>query len=145
MTCNRVSIINRGCVVATNTPDNLMAQLAGGSGYDLEVEGDFETIQPLLQVLPGVKLVESISGEDLSANRIALHVMSEPAADPGRDIAAVLVGAGVGLYEMRRTRASLEDVFLELTTQENSPEPNLQEEQPSSRKPEDFEAAEPSS
>ena len=29
-----------------------------------------------------------------------------------------MVGAGVGLYEMRRTRVSLEDVFLELTTQE---------------------------
>ena len=118
MTCSRVSIINRGQIVASNTPENLMAQLAGGSGYDLEIEGELEAAQTLLQVLPGVKLVESGKGDRLPEKRVSVRVVSEPGADPGRDIAAVLVGAGVGLYEMRRTRVSLEDVFLELTTQE---------------------------
>ena len=118
MTCDRIAIINRGRIVATNTPENLMAQLSGGSGYELEVEGDFAVAQQVLQNLPSVRVVEAISAPSLPENRVQVRAVSEPGMDPGRDIAAALVGAGLGLYEMRRNRASLEDVFLELTTQE---------------------------
>lgn len=54
MTCSRIAIINKGRVVATNTPDQLVAQLAGGLRYELEVEGAFETVQRSLQSLQGV-------------------------------------------------------------------------------------------
>lgn len=118
MTCSRVAIINRGQIVATNSPENLMAQLAGGSGYELEVEGNAAHLQKLLQVLPGVCLVELVAEHDLPPNRALIRVVSSPGAEPGRNIAAVTVGAGLALHEMRRIRATLEDVFLELTTQE---------------------------
>lgn len=118
MTCNRVAIISRGRVVATNTPEHLMAQINAGDGYELEVGGDFETLRQLLQVVPGVRLVELIPTDNLPEHRNQIRVVSEANTDPGRDIAAVIVGAGMGLYEMRRTRASLEDVFLQLTTEE---------------------------
>jgi ABC-2 type transport system ATP-binding protein len=118
MTCNRVAIINKGKVVATNTPELLMEQLSGGSGYELEVEGDFTTIQQTLQAVPQVRLVESIATEHLPAGHHRLRVGLESEANLGREIAARLVGAGVGLYEMRRIQASLEDVFLQLTTEE---------------------------
>jgi ABC-2 type transport system ATP-binding protein len=72
----------------------------------------------MLLVLPGVRFVESIPSQELPPNRCLIRVVSEPGTEPARDIAAVLIGAGVALYEMRRTRASLEDVFIELTTQE---------------------------
>jgi len=55
MTCSRVAIINRGKVVATNTPENLMAQLAGGMGYELEIDGDAAAANCCL-----VRLIESI-------------------------------------------------------------------------------------
>jgi ABC-2 type transport system ATP-binding protein len=122
MTCSRVTIINRGKVVATDTPENLEASMAGGSGYELEIEGDAAAAQQVLQLLPGVRLVESIgslgAGNPLSENRAGIRVLSEPGAEPGRDIVTVLVGMGLGVYEMRRTRATLEDVFLQLTTAE---------------------------
>ncbi|MGA7933412.1 MAG: ABC transporter ATP-binding protein, partial [Kovacikia sp.] len=122
MTCSRVAIINRGRVVATNTPDNLMAQLTVGSGYELEVEGDVDDIETRLMTflkgLPDVKLVESVAAE-LPENHLKLRVVAEQGANlVGRDIAATVVGAGIGLYEMRRTQASLEEVFLQLTTEE---------------------------
>ncbi|HEY9749976.1 MAG TPA: ABC transporter ATP-binding protein [Allocoleopsis sp.] len=128
MTCNRVAIINRGRVVATNSPENLMAQLNAGSGYELEVDGDVATVQQLVQPIPGVRLVEPLRTEEVmeqasAPHRCRVRVASETDSDPGRDIAAVVVGAGLGLYEMRRTRASLEDVFLQLTmTEEKAPE-----------------------
>lgn len=117
MTCNRVTIINRGKVVATNTPDNLEASLAGGGGYELEISGDASAAkEQILQMLPSIRLVESIPS--LSANRACLRVVSNPGTEPGPDIVTVLIGMGLKIYEMRRIKASLEDVFLELTTEE---------------------------
>ena len=118
MTCSRVAIINRGRIVATNSPQNLLAQLVGGSGYELEVDGDAVELQKLLQILPGVCMVEIVPTEDLPLGRSLIRIVSAPGAEPGRNIAAVTIGAGLGLHELRRTRATLEDVFLELTTQE---------------------------
>lgn len=118
MTCSRVAIINRGRIVATNSPQNLLAQLVGGSGYELEVDGDAVELQKLLQILPGVCMVEIVPTEDLPLGRSLIRIVSASGAEPGRDIAAVTIGAGLGIHELRRTRATLEDVFLELTTQE---------------------------
>jgi ABC-2 type transport system ATP-binding protein len=49
-----------------------------------------------------------------------LQITTEGPEDPGREIAAIVVGAGLGLYEMRRRQVSLEDVFLQLTTMESA-------------------------
>ncbi|HEY9811752.1 MAG TPA: ABC transporter ATP-binding protein [Halomicronema sp.] len=124
MTCSRVAIINRGRVVAIDTPQGLMAQLSAGSGYELEIKltekEDLESVViPCLKAVPGVSVVDAISF-DLSENRQKLRVISEQNSEPAPAIVSALVGAGVGLYEMRRTRASLEDVFLEVTTEEKN-------------------------
>ena len=58
MTCNQVAIINRGKVAATDTPESLLAKLTGNSGYEIEVDGNAREVQPLLQVIPGVIIVE---------------------------------------------------------------------------------------
>jgi ABC-2 type transport system ATP-binding protein len=127
MTCNRVAIINKGKIVATNTPEGLMTQLTSGSGYELEIEGELSLAKQVLQNVAGVSLVESIGtgGQDLSnqsESRSSLRVISEPGIEPGKEIAMALVRSGFGLYEMRRVNATLEDVFLQLTTEERSVE-----------------------
>lgn len=119
MTCNQVAIINRGKVAATDTPESLLAKLTGNSGYEIEVDGNAREVQPLLQVIPGVIIVEIEQPRERS-DRSLINIISAPNSEPGRDIAAVIIGAGLGLYEMRRTQPTLEDVFLELTTQEES-------------------------
>ncbi|MBD2681111.1 MULTISPECIES: ABC transporter ATP-binding protein [Nostoc] len=123
MTCSRVAIINRGKVVATNTPENLMTQLTGGSGYEVEIEGEAALAKQVLQNIAGVSLVESIptaGGHQPQANRAYLRVISQPGKEPGKDIATTLVRAGFGLHELRRVNATLEDVFLQLTTEEKN-------------------------
>ncbi|MEH1868719.1 MAG: ABC transporter ATP-binding protein [Nostoc sp.] len=123
MTCSRVAIINRGKVVATNTPENLMTQLTGGSGYELEIEGEAALAKQVLQNVAGVSLIESIptaGGHHPQTNRAYLRVISQPGKEPGKDIVATLVRAGFGLHELRRVNATLEDVFLQLTTEEKN-------------------------
>jgi ABC-2 type transport system ATP-binding protein len=131
MTCSRVAIINRGQVVAMNTPDQLMAQLTGGAGYELEVEGDPLLIQQQLQQLPPINAVEVIADEALPGThrryRLTLDAELQAGHHVGRDIAAAIVSAGWGLHEMRRVQVSLEEVFLELTTEETISEEALGE------------------
>jgi ABC-2 type transport system ATP-binding protein len=117
MTCDRVTIINRGKVVATDTPDRLMSQLTGSAGYKLEVEGEVTQVQALLENLPGVSEVEIIPVDN--TNRSTIQITSKPDSEPGREIANLIVSQGLGLYEMQRTRPTLEDVFLELITEES--------------------------
>lgn len=125
MTCDRVAIIHRGRIAATDTPENLMSQLSGGRGYQLEVEGEVDSVRPSLEDLPGVSSVEvtPVSPED-PCQRHRLQIGVEAASEPGREIAALIVGQGLGLYEMRPTRPTLEDVFLNLVTEETTVEPS---------------------
>ncbi|MGF1499207.1 MAG: ABC transporter ATP-binding protein [Elainellaceae cyanobacterium] len=117
MTCSRVTIINRGQVVAINTPEQMVSQLSGGGGYDLEVEGDVALLQSRLEQIPGVQSVV-VQGGDRPLSRHHVQVTLQNAADIGPELAALVIGSELKLYEMRRNQASLETVFLELTTTE---------------------------
>lgn len=117
MTCSQVAIINRGQIVATGTPETLMEQLTGGSGYEVEVEGEItsEKLVTLNQIY-GVKMVDKINISE-GTHRERLKLSCEPDQEPAPEILAALFALDLKVYELRRTRASLEDVFLELTTQ----------------------------
>lgn len=117
MTCDQVTIINGGKIVATNTPEGLQQELAGGSGYQIEVEGDTSKIASKLKQINGVETVniQEIPGV---SKRSLISITFNNNYDVGRDIASMIIYQGLGLYEMKRTRPSLEDVFLRLTTKE---------------------------
>ena len=134
MTCNRVTIINRGKIVAAGTPEHLMGELAASEGYELEVEGEADLLDSLLlpsvENLPGVRSVELIPNQQFLANRYRLRALCESDIEPGREIAAAIIASGFGLCEMRRNRATLEDVFLRLTAAENKPQETLVHSEP---------------
>jgi len=123
MTCNRVAIINRGQVVATNTPDQLMAQLNSGLRYELEVAGNAEGLAQHLRNLEGIQSVQvsqvqtSLPSPPSSRSKLTI-ALSSGSDELGQQIAALAIRGGLGLYEMKRSRVSLEDVFLDLTTEE---------------------------
>ncbi|MBM0743396.1 ABC transporter ATP-binding protein [Phormidium sp. CLA17] len=121
MTCNRVAIIHQGRVVATNTPEQLMAQRGGGSAYELEIEGGWEETQRALQSVAGVQEVKPVAAE-LPSGFCRVRVVGANEELAGRSLAAAIVGSGLGLLEMRRIQASLEDVFLQLTMEDGTAE-----------------------
>ncbi|MDC0832583.1 ABC transporter [Geitlerinema sp. FC II] len=126
MTCSQVAIINRGKLVTTDTLDNLMGQLTGGTTYDIEVGGDVDGVEAAIQSylgnLPEVQSVEPLSNAELPEYRFRFRVKAEPGCEPGSEIAAAVLHGNLKLFEMRRTRASLEEIFLQLTTEEKSEE-----------------------
>jgi len=129
MTCDRVTIINRGQVVATDTPDNLTTRLWGEAAYELEIKGDVDTAQHLLNGLAAVRQVTLLGPEHLPQHHHRLRVSAEADRALGGAIATALVSAGLELHELRRQQATLEDVFLNLTTTETltSTEPPIAE------------------
>jgi len=118
MTCDLVTIINKGNIVATDTPNQLLERLSSNSGYEIEVEGNTETILSPLQNIDGVKSVNTQILTD-KENRHLLKIELNGSDESGKDIASLIIHQGLGIYEMKRIKPSLEDVFLELTTSES--------------------------
>ncbi|MGH9203200.1 MAG: ABC transporter ATP-binding protein, partial [Vicinamibacterales bacterium] len=112
-TCSKVVIINKGKVVAIDTPDALTERLRGTVTMLVEAEGNVEDISRTLQNVQGVVRVNIAESGDRSSR---FEVDSEKGADLRRALASAVVGAGFGLLELRPMRMSLEDIFLSLTT-----------------------------
>ena len=118
--CDRVTIIKSGKIVATNKPDNLMTDLQVNTSYDIEVDSNYDRVREILMEIPHLNTITIANAKAFRDDRLRLLITSEGSHEIGRDISTVLVANGIPPYEMRRIQASLEDVFLELTTEETS-------------------------
>ena len=119
-TCQRVVIINRGRVVAVDTPDNLTRQLKGSATLYVQVDAAGADAAGALSSLSGVRQVSEL---DRHEQMIGFEVAADPDRDVRRDVARLVVDKGWGLLELRPLRLSLEDIFLQLTTDETQAPP----------------------
>ncbi|HQX82152.1 MAG TPA: ABC transporter ATP-binding protein [Vicinamibacterales bacterium] len=114
-TCQRVVIINRGRVVAVDTPDNLTQQLKGSATLYVQVDAAGADAAAALSAIAGVR---QVSEHDRHEQLVGFEVASDTERDIRRDVARMVVDKGWGLLELRPLRLSLEDIFLQLTTDE---------------------------
>ena len=114
-TCQRVVVISKGTVVAMGAPDELTARLQGYGSVLVTVEGPAPDIMSKLQALPGVNLVEPVES---SGTRVTLEVHTEKNQEVRADLARAIVQSGWGLFELKSSGMSLEDIFLKLTTKD---------------------------
>ena len=112
-TCSRVMIINRGRLVAEDTPQNLTARLQGHETMKLVVEGPAAAVQGVLMGVQGVHRVSRLPAAD---GRCEFSIETVPGHDARRDLARAVVQSGWGLLELRPVGLSLEEIFLKLTT-----------------------------
>jgi ABC-2 type transport system ATP-binding protein len=113
-TCDRVVIINKGRMVAEDTPENLTRRLSGSETIFVQVDTtEAAAVEPLLAAVPGVvRVAPSDEGPG------GFEVESAQGRDVRRDLAKALVIGGHGLLELRPLRVSLEEIFLSLITEE---------------------------
>ena len=111
MTCNRVIIINRGKIEAADTPENLVQAMRSAGGITLEAKTGQDNGAALLAKIPGVKevAVESVDGWSFFTLRTDSH------ADPREEIWRFANDRHWSVRELARRRATLEDVFVEMT------------------------------
>ncbi len=115
MTCGRVIILNKGRIVAVDTPDSLTAQLSHGAQVEIRVSGPIEKLAEALRGLPRVVAVGI--GEGVNGT-FPLTVESERSADIRAEVARCTIESGCDLYALGAQRMSLEEVFLKLTTED---------------------------
>ena len=116
-TCQRVVIINKGKVVAVDTPDNLTARLRGSETMYVQIDSAGADVTGALSAIPGVTRVAP-SGPLAAVT--AYEIDSESGRDVRRELASTIVTRGWGLLELRPMRMSLEEIFLHLTTEESA-------------------------
>lgn len=121
MTCDRVVIINHGKIVAEDTPQNLSAQRKGGGRIRVEAQAPEKALHDALAQIPGARAVQT---ETLgSSGRVAAIVEASQGQDLRSQIASKVVGQGWPLYELRGVNLSLEEIFLQLTTEDSAARP----------------------
>jgi ABC-2 type transport system ATP-binding protein len=114
-TCQRVVIINKGRVVAVDTPDNLTARLRGAETMYVQVDAGGSDAGEALATIPGVTRVVA---SETRGTLVGYEVESDRGTDIRREIARIIVNRGWGLLELRPMRMSLEEIFLQVTTEE---------------------------
>ena len=118
-TCQRIVIINRGVVVAEDKPDNLTARLRGTETVSLQIDAGSADPASALLAVDGVTRV-TVNSQDSGV--VSAEVETVQGRDLRRDLARTVVTNGWGLLELRSMRMSLEEIFLDLTTEEIEPE-----------------------
>jgi ABC-2 type transport system ATP-binding protein len=111
--CDRVLIINKGHIIAEDTPQNLQARLVGSERASLRVRGDSDG---LAKVVNKVKGVESVHGGDDGT----VEFQFAPGQDVRPEVAKAVINAGYDLLELRPVGMSLEEIFLELTREDTA-------------------------
>ena len=109
MTCGRVVIINKGRVVAEDTPENLTHRLQGAATVRVEVAGADEGQETTFASVPGVKTVRRLRPG-------VFEVDAEAGRDVRADLARAVVARGLDLIGLQQAGMSLEEIFLHLTT-----------------------------
>ncbi|MFC1989859.1 ATP-binding cassette domain-containing protein [Chloroflexota bacterium] len=112
MVCERVIIIHEGKIVAEDSIENLSSMISGSKRIRLEVEGPADKVTQRLRKITGVLRV---SHEDS-------HYIVECSADqdPRGKIMETIVQGGWTLLSLESMEMSLEDIFLNLTTEEKA-------------------------
>ena len=116
--CNRVIIINHGELVAVDTPDNLRSRLTTSTVLRVTLNDDGGAASRAEALLTSMNGVRSVTADPPGAPVRTLTVECEPDTDLRGEIARILVTEKLGLLELYREELSLEDIFLQLVTEE---------------------------
>ena len=116
MACQRVIIINRGRLVAVDTPENLTTKLQTSSRLLVRVEGPATDV---VRALGAVSGVQTVKGDGSGLGHVVTCVIeSKKDRDVRKDVAAAVVCQNWGLLELRPVDLTLEEVFVRLVTEE---------------------------
>ncbi|MEM6820412.1 MAG: ATP-binding cassette domain-containing protein, partial [Verrucomicrobiota bacterium] len=111
MVCNRAIIINRGKIEASDTLENLSGKVQSGALF-IEIKADSKDARDQLLKLD---CISNVSIKDEADGWAFLECLSKPGKDPRESVDALIKDQKWPLREFHHDKASLEDVFVELT------------------------------
>ena len=116
--CDRVVIINNGKVAAIDTPDNLARNISNENRFSLRISGDERTALDVLENINGIKNVKSLGRKE--RNSIDFIVETEPNVDVRPVIFQAMAAQNLPILSMSTVDMTLEDIFIEVTSNENN-------------------------
>lgn len=118
--CERIIIIHRGRIVASDTIDRLSAEMSGGHKLTVRVAGAEARALEAIRGLPAVKSAESLGSREEGS--VDIYVESSANEDVRKPVFYAMSKADCPILMMRSSDVSLEDIFIQLTTDEEVPQ-----------------------
>lgn len=118
MICDRVLIINEGRIVAEDTPKKLAEGLQGVERLEVEIGGPVAQVLPVLKAIEGVDDVTHVNNN----GRHTYTIAAQAGKDLRDDISKAVISNSWSLRGLQLVSMSLEEIFLRLTTHEESSE-----------------------
>jgi len=117
ITCERVIIIHEGRIIAVDKPENLVDRLQKVTRTYLKIQGPSPLVMEKLKKIPGLLEVER--EEVFPENTYGYFVSSPKEAYIGDHLFSMVLENNWKLWEMKTVGMSLEDIFIQLVTEEN--------------------------
>ena len=115
--CDHIMIISKGKLVASDTPEGLMTLLKGGRQMKLSVLGEQSKVEELLRSMEPVK--DFSMQPPRAEGMVSVNIRTEDTEDIRVELFHRLAAADMPIMELSLSEKSLEDVFLELTGEED--------------------------
>lgn len=114
--CDRVVIINKGKIVAVDTPENLSKTLSDFSRFTVTVAGPENKVKDIISKIYGVKYIESST--KIRDDEYSYIVEADKDIDVRKPMFNQLAQYGFPILELKSLNLSLEEIFLQLTRTE---------------------------
>lgn len=124
--CDHIMIIAHGRLVASDTPQNLLGMMRGAGAVELTVRGTEAAVRRALEPA-GTRISCTVFPSEHEENACELSVKSEEEGDLRERLFYLFAGAGLPILRMQNPHASLEEVFLELTEEDEVSEPEAEQ------------------
>ena len=109
---------NRPTDAAIDTPDNLARNISNENRFSLRISGDERTALDVLENINGIKNVKSLGRKE--RNSIDFIVETEPNVDVRPVIFQAMAAQNLPILSMSTVDMTLEDIFIEVTSNENN-------------------------
>jgi ABC-2 type transport system ATP-binding protein len=120
MVCDRVLIIHEGQIVAEDSPRSLAERLQGVERLTVEVQGPADRVATALRRVPGVVNVSYTDRGTETGDQNTFRLQLRRGEDLRDEISRAIIDNGWGLLGLQLESMSLEEIFLKLTTTEES-------------------------
>ena len=116
--CQTILIISQGKLVACDSPENLERLFAGTTTIELVAEAGEDEVRKILKNVSGILQITVKSTED-GCCTVRLDMRRQADNRACREIFFAFSKANRAILQMSMAKASLEDIFMELTGNEN--------------------------
>ena len=118
--CNRVIIINKGKIVAVDTPENLERKVVNGNSIYVTVEDLENKMETIKEKLESVQEITLVSENEDKTKKYMLT--AEEGVELRKKVFETFAKEGITIFEMKKVDATLEDAFMKLISIENETE-----------------------